>query len=186
MSRLRIESTPLAGCYVAHSLAVEDSRGFFVRLFCEIELSAILGNRKMIQINQSLTKRKGAIRGFHYQTPPFSEMKIIRCLKGKVMDVAVDIRKHSPTFLQSFLIELSSEEKNMVIIPEGFAHGFQTLEENCELLYLHTAAYSPAHERGILVHDPMLNIAWPLETNELSDRDKSYPLLAEDFSGVSL
>ena len=163
-----------------------DDRGLFARVFCQNELLNILHGKNIVQINHSLTKQKGAFRGMHSQYPPKAEIKIVKCLRGSVFDVIIDLRKGSPTFLKWHEEILSSENMKMMYIPEGFAHGFQTLEENCELLYLHTEFYSPKHEGGVRYNDPKVGIKWPLEVRDISERDKKHPLLAEDFQGIEI
>ncbi len=183
---LRPDTTPIVGLYVVETSSFSDHRGSFTRLFCERELSAAIGERKIVQINQSVTTRIGAIRGMHFQYPPATEMKIVRCLKGRVFDVAVDLRADSPTFLHWFAIELSGENKKMMVIPEGFAHGFQTLEEHCEMLYLHTCFYQPDAEGGVRFDDPALRIEWPLPPQDISARDACHNLISKNFEGIKL
>ena len=126
------------------------------------------------------------MRGLHYQRPPHAEMKLVRCLSGRVWDVALDLRHNSPTFMQWHAEELSCDNACMLIIPEGCAHGFQTLEPACELLYLHTAAYEKSAEGGVRHDDPRAGIAWPIAITEISERDRSLPLLPPMFSGIPL
>jgi len=171
---------------VAETRRVSDHRGAFARFFCEEALAAALVGRHIVQINHSRTSSIGAVRGMHYQHAPHAEMKMVRCLKGKVWDVAVDLRTGSPTFLHWYAAELSAENERMLIIPEGCAHGFQVLDEDSELLYLHTAAYTPASEGGVRYDDPAIGIDWPLDVVDLSGRDRKHPLLTADFSGVRL
>lgn len=162
-----------------------DIRGAFGRLYCASDFSSVT-HRPIAQINHSCTTSVGAIRGMHFQYPPHTEMKFIRCLKGRVWDVVVDLRSKSPTFLRWHAEELSSNNARMIVIPEGCAHGFQALEADSELLYLHTAAYCPASESGLRYDDPRLGIKWPLPVTDLSFRDLSHPLLNHDFFGISL
>ena len=163
-----------------------DHRGMFARLFCQNEMEQ-LGVRKPIrQINHSLTKKKGAVRGMHFQHPPKAEIKIVICLRGSVFDVLIDLRKDSDTFLNWHGEILSAQNRKMMVIPEGFAHGFQTLEADTELLYLHTEFFSPEHESGVRYDDPMINISWSLEITEISKKDQNYPLLSADFKGIQL
>ncbi len=176
--------TFIRGVYVVELNPFLDQRGSFVRNFCKNEFKEIGLNKEIVQINHSLTKNKGAFRGLHFQKPPYSEIKIIRCIKGSVYDVVVDIRKDSPTFLQHFAVNLNENEYKMIVIPEGCAHGFQSLEENCELIYLHTAFYEPDHEGGLNIDDPKLNIELPLPITEISERDKNHPLITENFKGI--
>lgn len=183
---MRILDTPLASLKIAQSAPYRDTRGAFTRLFCAEELEPVLGERQIVQINHSRTGSVGAVRGMHFQHPPHAEMKMIRCLRGRVVDVAVDVRAGSATFLQWYAQELAQDDAQMLIIPEGFAHGFQVLEPESELLYLHTAFYNPSSEGGLRHDDPRLAIAWPLPPQDLSPRDLSHPLLGADFTGVAL
>jgi len=183
---MKLVATPIEGVMVTESTRVSDHRGGFVRLFCEQELAEVLGERHIVQINHSRTTQAGAVRGMHYQHTPQAEMKMVRCLKGRVLDVAVDLRKDSPSFLRWHAVELSEENALMMVIPEGCAHGFQVLEPESELLYLHTALYTPACEGGVRFDDPQLDIIWPLDVTDLSERDKAHPLLNENFCGVDL
>ena len=154
-----------------------DNRGAFSRLFCARELEPFIEQKRIVQINHSLTRTVGTIRGMHYQKPPHQEIKIVRCLRGRVFDVIVDLRRSSPTFLRWVAVDLCSDKLKAVIIPEGCAHGFQVLEENSELLYLHTAFYSPDSESGVHFNDPKLSIDWPLAPVEVSARDQNHPFL---------
>jgi dTDP-4-dehydrorhamnose 3,5-epimerase len=183
---MRFHATPISGLFVAETTPFTDERGSFARLFCDQELAEIFGDRKVTQINQSITRSVGAIRGLHFQTAPHAEMKLVRCLEGRVWDVAVDLRKDSPTFLQWHAEELSPSDMKMMVIPEGFAHGFQTLEPNSRLLYLHTASYAPSAEGGVRFDDPMVDIAWPRDPVDLSSRDALHPLLKSGFEGISV
>lgn len=181
-----IKKTEIAGVLIVESSVYEDDRGAFSRLFCSNELKAIFGDRNIVQINHSRTNTLGAIRGMHYQNPPHAEMKIIRCLKGRVFDVAVDLRAESSTFLKWTAIELTPENHAAIVIPEGCAHGFQVLEENSELLYLHTAFYTPGSEGGIKYDDPAIGINWPLASTDMSIRDLNHPYLQENFKGIKV
>lgn len=183
---MKITTTKLEGALVVEQVRRSDSRGSFARFFCDRELAEIMGHRKIVQINHSVTSKKGAVRGFHFQFAPDAEMKLIRCLRGMVWDVAVDLRQNSKTFLQWQAIELCAEKNNLFVIPEGFAHGFQTLTEDCEMLYLHTAHYAPHNESGVRWDDPLLKVKWPLDVTELSDRDRDRPKLENSFKGINL
>jgi len=178
------KATSIHGLVILETEAYSDHRGVFARLFCQDELKECLASRKIVQINHSRTLAIGDVRGLHYQNPPHAEMKFVRCLKGKVWDVAVDLRAGSPTFLKWHAEELSEKNMHMMVIPEGLAHGFQVLEENSDLLYLHTAMYTPAAEGGVLPNDKMLAIDWPLPVHDLSERDQNHPLLSSDFTGI--
>ncbi|WP_090423486.1 dTDP-4-dehydrorhamnose 3,5-epimerase family protein [Mycobacterium europaeum] len=183
---MNILDTPLADLKIVRSIPHRDARGAFLRLFCAEELHQLLAHRHIAQINHSKTSRVGAVRGLHFQHPPHAEMKMIRCLRGRVWDVAVDVRAGSPTFLQWHAEELTQDDTQMLVIPEGFAHGFQVLEPDSELLYLHTAFYHPASEGGLRYDDRRLAIKWPLPPQDLSSRDQTHPLLNADFTGVAL
>lgn len=182
---MKLIATAIHGVYVASSAAASDHRGSFSRLFCERELAPALGSRRIVQVNQSRTSAVGAVRGMHLQRPPHAEMKFVRCLRGRVWDVAVDLRAGSPTFLQSHAEELTGDNGRMMIIPEGFAHGFQVLAPDSELLYLHTAFYEPASELGFSCVDDRLELHWPLQIADLSQRDASHPLIPDDFAGIA-
>ena len=183
---MNVIDTPLSGLKVVKSEPHHDARGAFVRLFCARELQPLFGHRHIAQINHSRTSRPGAVRGLHFQRPPHAEMKMVRCLRGRVWDVAVDLRADSPTFLNWHAQELAPDDATMMVIPEGFAHGFQALEPESELLYLHTEFYHPPSEVGLRHDDPRLGIAWPLTPQDLSPRDLTHPLLDSDFNGVTL
>lgn len=182
---LNILPTTLAGVVVVDVAPNADHRGSFARWFCDRELESILGERHIVQINHSCTHVVGALRGMHYQRPPYAEMKFIRCLRGRVWDVALDLRCNSATFLQWHAEELSSESTKMLVIPEGCAHGFQVLESDSELLYLHTAHYNKDSEGGIRHDDPAINIRWPLAITDLSERDRNHLLVAKSFPGIN-
>jgi dTDP-4-dehydrorhamnose 3,5-epimerase len=183
-AQLKTRSTPIAGLMLASSVPSTDHRGSFARLFCIESLREVLGQRHIVQVNQSVTRLEGAVRGLHYQRAPHAEMKLVRCLRGRVWDVAVDLRAGSATFLQWHAEELTPENAHMMIIPEGCAHGFQVLSHDSELLYLHTALYEPGAEGGIRPTDPELGIAWPLPVSDLSARDAALPLIDSAFAGL--
>ena len=186
MSRFIIEDTSIEGLQIIHRQPIVDDRGYLERLFCTDELSAIIGIRNIVQINHTMTLKAGTVRGMHYQQPPYAEMKLVSCVCGEVFDVAVDLREGSPTFLRWHAEVLSESNHKTFVIPEGFAHGFQTLTENCELLYLHTAAYEPKAEAGLNALDDQLSVEWPLSITERSLRDQQHAMLAPDFSGLSV
>lgn len=184
MARFDFVSTPIAGLMLVQRQRLEDSRGFLSRFYCAEEFKALGVDQPIVQINHTLTRIKGAVRGMHFQSPPHAETKVVSCLHGEVFDVAVDLRKNSPTFLQWHGAVLSAENQRSLLIPEGFAHGFQALTDDCELIYLHTAAYQPAAEGAVHANDPRLAIAWPLDITEMSARDCAHPLLAAEFEGI--
>jgi dTDP-4-dehydrorhamnose 3,5-epimerase len=181
---MRIESTPIDGVFVIEGAPVQDARGEFLRAFCARELSPVLGGRAIAQINHSVTREAGAIRGLHFQRPPHAEMKLVRCLRGAVWDVVLDLRRESPTFMKWHAAELSPGNARMMVVPERCAHGFQTLAPDSALLYLHTAFYAPEAEGGLHYADPRAAIGWPLPPGALSDRDRSLPCAGDDFGGV--
>lgn len=185
MAKLEFIPTPLAGAYIIHSNAFEDERGSFSRIFCKEELAEIFEG-DILQINHSVTFKKGSFRGFHFQYPPFCEEKIVKCIKGSIIDIIIDIRKDSKTFLKSHQEVLSSENNNMLFIPKGFAHGFQTLEEDTELLYFHSEQYNPKNEGALSFKDPNLMIHLPLEVSEISPKDLEHPFMDNNFVGVEV
>lgn len=176
--------TKLEGSFIIELTPFTDDRGWFARTYCKNEFSRIGHTAEWVQMNHSFTREKGSIRGMHYQLPPFGEIKMVRCIAGAVFDVIIDIRKDSPTFLEWVGMELSAENKKMMYIPKGFAHGFQTLTDNCELVYQHSEFYTPGVEGGIQYADPAININWPLAVTNISDRDAQHPLLDTNFKGV--
>ncbi len=183
---MKIHNTALNGLKRVVSSPHADKRGTFTRWFCDRELREVLGGRHIVQANHSCTLRSGAVRGLHYQSPPHAETKLIRCIRGRVFDVAVDLRQASDTFLEWYSCELSGDDQDMLIIPEGFAHGFQVLEAGSELLYLHTAHYAPESEKGLRFDDPALTIPWPVPPTDISERDAGHPLITESFVGLSV
>jgi len=176
--------TKLRGSYTIELEPFTDERGWFARYFCKDEFMQIGHIKEWLQMNHSATFKKGSVRGMHYQLPPFREIKMVRCIRGKVFDVIIDIRKDSATFLQWFGVELSPEAMNMLYIPVGFAHGFQTLSDNSEMIYHHSEFYTPGAEGGIKYNDPAINIKWPLEATSISERDLNHPRLTEKFKGI--
>lgn len=180
------QATPLAGLLAIERQPISDSRGFLARLFCREEFAALGFDQGIAQINHTLTRQQGTVRGMHFQTPPHAETKFVSCVRGKVFDVAVDLRRSSPTFLQWHAEILSADNHRSLLIPAGFAHGFQTLEPDCELIYLHSAPYTPAAEAGLNALDPRLDIQWPLPIAEQSERDAALKLLEQNFTGIEL
>ena len=183
---MHIEATPIAGVFVITAGWHVDDRGEFSRIFCDDQLSPVLGKRKIVQVNHSRTIKVGAIRGMHYQVPPHEEVKLVRCIKGRIFDVVLDLRHGSKTILGWHSEELTPSNNKMLIIPEGCAHGFQVMEENSELLYMHTAFYHPESEGGIRYNDPRVGIKWPLECSEISQRDCEHAFLDNGFHGIQL
>lgn len=185
-SHLDIKDTSLRGLKLIQRKPIADSRGYFERLFCADELKPIINGKDITQINHTMTANRGTVRGMHFQYPPHAEIKFVSCLRGEVFDVAVDLRTNSPTFLQWHAEILSADNHKTFLIPEGFAHGFQTLTEDCEMLYCHTASYHPGAEGGLNANDSRLAIKWPLPITEQSPRDLARAFMAEDFTGIVL
>ncbi len=186
MSRFDFIVTPLSGLVLVQRKAIEDDRGFLSRFYCAEEFRDAGINKAVAQMNHTLTRKKGAVRGLHFQYPPHAETKLVSCLRGEILDVAVDLRPDSPTFLCWHGEIISAANRKSLLIPEGFAHGFQTLTEDCELIYLHTASYHPEAEGALNVADPKLGIAWPLPITDLSARDRSHTFIDENYQGVVL
>jgi len=176
--------TFLKGSYIIEPEPFVDERGWFARTYCKTEFASIGHKKEWIQMNHSFTKHKGTVRGMHYQLSPHSEIKMVRCVRGSVYDTIIDIRKDSSTFLKWVGVELSASNRKMIYIPEGFAHGFQTLEDDCELVYLHSAEFTPGAESGIKYNDPTVNINWPLDMTSASERDLQHQLLSTNFKGI--
>lgn len=186
MVRLDFLNTPLAGLKVIQRKPIEDTRGFLSRLYGIEEFTNVGVDKHISQINHTLTILKGTVRGLHYQNPPYSEAKIVNCIRGEIFDVAVDLRQGSPTFLHWHGEKLNAKNNRSLLIPEGYAHGFQALSENCELIYFHTAPYVPEADAGLNAVDTVLGINWPLPITEISDRDRTHPMIHPDFKGVYL
>ena len=186
MSRFTLRDTLLPGLTVIIRKPIGDERGFLERLFCAHELARVGWGKPIIQVNRTLTQKRGTVRGMHFQKSPHAEMKLVSCLRGVVWDVAVDLRAGSPTFLKWHAEELSADNYQAMVIPEGFAHGFQTMTDNCELLYFHSAAYAADSEGAVNAIDPKLGIHWPQAITEQSTRDKAHVMLADDFQGLTL
>ena len=183
---MNILATKLSGVVVVETEQFVDHRGAFARFFCASDLSAVIGARRILQINHSRNSIVGTVRGLHFQQAPHAEMKLVRCLHGRVLDVAVDLRMNSPTFLLWHAEELTPENARMLVVPEGCAHGFQVLEADSELLYLHTALYAPDAEDGIRFDDSRLGVSWPLPVAELSQRDRQLSTLDANFGGIAV
>ena len=181
---MKVINTDREGVYIVEAAPISDNRGAFARWFCAKELEGVLDGRAILQINHSKTLKKGAIRGLHYQKSPHAEVKFVRCLRGRVWDLALDLRAGSKTFFKYHAVELTPDNNRMLVIPEGCAHGFQALEAESELLYLHTAYYEPKSEGGVHYADPMASIVWPLPPTEISARDAQHPFLTNAFKGI--
>jgi dTDP-4-dehydrorhamnose 3,5-epimerase len=183
-SYFEIHETSFPAVKLIQRRRIDDSRGFFERLFCTTELSGLTESKPVVQINHTHTLRRGAVRGLHFQRQPYREHKFVTCIRGQVFDVAVDIRKSSATFLRWHSEILSDTNYKTLLIPEGFAHGFQTLSPDCELLYFHTAPYCATAEGAVNARDPLVNVRWPEEITEMSPRDLAHPMLAPPFAGL--
>lgn len=179
-------STPLQGIYRIERIPITDQRGFFSRLFCAEEFEDVGLTQPIAQINHTLTKQKGTIRGMHFQYPPHTEIKVVTCIQGEVFDVAIDLRKGSPTFLQWHVEILSKANQLSLYIPDGFAHGFQTLTEDCQMFYIHSKIYVPGAEGALNAMDPKLAIQWPQQITGISERDNNHPMLDDTFKGLSI
>ena len=186
MNRFTITDLPLAGLKRVERQHRKDHRGFLSRLFCAAELASAGWVKPIAQINHTYTAQQGTVRGLHFQHPPAAEMKLVSCIRGELWDVAVDLRSASPTFLHWHAEYLSADNGMALLIPEGFAHGFQALTDDVEMLYCHSAAYNADAEGGLNPSDPQLAIRWPLTITELSARDAGYALLVPEFAGVKV
>ncbi len=171
---MRFEPTPLAGAFLVHLDKIGDERGFFARIFCQHEFADHDLTSQFVQINSSLSAIKGTLRGMHYQLPPYAETKLVRCIRGALYDQILDIRPESPTFGQSFGAELSADNRLMMYVPRGFAHGFLTMTEDAEALYFVDEFYAPEHERGIRHDDPKFKLEWPCTQTVVSERDQNH------------
>ncbi|MEZ5082522.1 MAG: dTDP-4-dehydrorhamnose 3,5-epimerase [Bacteroidales bacterium] len=183
---MTFEETNLNGAWVITLSPFIDERGSFVRMFCKDEFAKEGFTDEFVQINHSTNISKGTFRGLHYQKPPFSETKLIRCIRGKVFDIIVDIRQGSGTFLQHFTIELTPDNSKILLVPEGFAHGYITLENNSDLVYFHTSFYKPGFENALNYKDPKLNIQLPIEPKIISDKDKNHQFIHPNFEGIKI
>ncbi len=168
---MRFVPTLLAGAYLIELDKREDERGFFARVFCEREFAAAGLETRFVQINNSLSKDLGTLRGMHYQVGDAAEVKLVRCLRGALWDAILDLRPGSPTFGYSFGAELTAENRSMMYVPRGFAHGFLTVAADTEAFYLVSAFYAPNSERGVRWNDPRFDIRWPAPPRVISDKD---------------
>lgn len=172
----------LSGAYVIEPEPIGDERGFFARMMCEDEFAEHGLKMDVVQANISYSAEQGTLRGLHYQEPPHAEVKMVRCTQGAIFDVMVDVREESPTYLEWEGVELTAENRRMTYVPEGFAHGFLTLTDDCEVFYPVTASYAPEAERGLRYDDPALDIDWPAKVQVISEKDQNWPLLQESTS----
>ncbi len=181
---MKFEELTLKDAFIFLTESHIDNRGIFEKLFSKNEFDSIGIKKEIVEVNHSITRKKYTIRGMHFQKRPFTETKIIKCLKGRVFDVMIDLRGNSKTFLKWYGLILSEDNYKMAVIPDGFAHGFQTLTNNCHMLYFHTEIYKKEYEEGIRYDDPIINIQWKHKASEISDKDKNYILLDENFKGI--
>ncbi len=186
MSRFSITELPLPGLKLIERHRLGDPRGFLTRVFCSDELSAAGWAKPVAQINHTYTARRGTVRGMHFQYSPNVEMKLVTCIRGEVWDVAVDVRRESPTFLAWHAEVLSADNCRALLIPEGVAHGFQALTDDVELIYCHSAPHRSETEGGLHPEDPQIAIAWPLPVAGLSPRDTRHPFIRTGFEGMRL
>ena len=185
MTRLSVTSLQLDGLKLIERDSFEDLRGSFSRMFCSNELMSVGWSVPIAQINHSYTASKGSVRGMHFQVPPYSEVKLVTCISGEILDIVIDIREGSDTFLNYHAEVLTAKNGRALLIPEGFAHGFQTLSNNVDLIYCHSKHYQSDAEAGINPNDPLINIDWPLPISQISDRDKSRARLSSAFKGFN-
>ncbi|QJD88249.1 dTDP-4-dehydrorhamnose 3,5-epimerase [Cohnella herbarum] len=173
---MKFTETPLSGAYIIDLDRIEDERGFFARTFCVKEFSARGIILNIVQANTSYNKKRGTVRGMHYQLPPHAEPKLIRCVRGSIYDVIIDLREDSETYLKWFAAELNEQNQKMIYVPEGFAHGFQTLVDDTEVFYQMGEYYHQEAATGVRWDDSKFQIFWPLEVAVISVKDRSYPL----------
>lgn len=176
---MNVTGTPLAGAHIIDLDRREDDRGFFARAWCERELAEHGIPTRIAQVNVGYSRRRGTLRGMHFQYPPAGETKLVRCTRGAVLDVAVDLRPESATYLRHVAVELTADNRRSLFIPERCAHGYQVLSDDTEIFYMAGAPYAPDHEGGLRHDDPRLGIAWPLPVAEISAKDREWPLLDE-------
>ena len=182
--RFNFLPTSLAGALLVQRRRLDDDRGFLSRMYCRDDFLAVGVEQTLAQVNHTLTRRRGTVRGMHFQRSPHAETKLVSCIRGEVFDVAVDLRLGSPTFLAWHGEILSAANERSLLIPEGFAHGFQALTDDCELMYFHTAAHEPAAEGAVNASDPRLSIAWPLPIADRSARDREALMLPAALEGL--
>jgi dTDP-4-dehydrorhamnose 3,5-epimerase len=173
---MKFTETKLQGAFIVEPEFLEDERGFFARTWCRHEFEARGLNPRLVQCNISFNRRRGTLRGMHYQVEPYAEAKLVRCTMGAIYDVILDLRPNSATFKEWLAVELTAENRRMLFIPEGLAHGFQTLEDNTEVFYQMSEFYHPECARRVRYDDPAFAIGWPLLVTIVSDKDMIYPL----------
>lgn len=177
---MKFVETELAGAFVVELEPHRDDRGYFARTYCAEEFAAHGLEPTVAQCNTSWNARAGTLRGLHFQRPPAAEVKLVRCVRGAIVDVIVDLRPDSPTYLGHVGVELSADNGRALYVPELFAHGYQTLVDDTEVAYQVSAPYAPGHEGGLRPDDPRLGIDWPLPVSVITDKDRSWPLLTGD------
>ena len=173
------QPTNLADAYLIQLETITDDRGFFARAWCVEEFAAHGLDTALVQCNLSFNKQQGTVRGMHYQMMPFAETKVVRCIRGALYDVIIDLRPTSPTYLQWLGVSLSAENRTALYVPQGFAHGFQTLTDETEVFYQMSAFYAPEYARGVRWNDPRFGIVWPLPVTVMAGKDQSYPDFVE-------
>lgn len=178
---MKFTETPLKGAWLIDLEKRGDERGFFARFYCEREFAEHGLMSRFVQINNSLSAQRGTLRGMHYQLPPAGEVKVVRCVRGSLLDVIVDLRPKSPTYRKWFGAELTAENRTMMYVPVGFAHGLLTTSDDAEALYLVSAFYAPSEERGVRYNDPAIGIEWPFEPTVISPKDAAHPDFSEDY-----
>jgi dTDP-4-dehydrorhamnose 3,5-epimerase len=186
MKRFTTIDLPLSGLKRIHRNKFEDARGFFSRLFCAEEMVDMGWTQPICQINHTFTTKRGTVRGMHFQRSPYAEMKLITCISGEVLDVALDLRSGSSTFMKWEAQILSAQNNLSLLIPKGFAHGFQALTEDVEIVYLHSNRYEITAEAGLNPQDKVFEKLWPLPISEISERDLALPMLDGNFEGVQI
>jgi len=165
----------LNGAFLIEPEYFEDERGFFARTWCKREFEQHCLSSELVQCNISFNRQRGTLRGMHYQSAPYEEIKLVRCTKGAIYDVIIDLRPGSQTFREWFSLELTEDNRKMLYIPEGFAHGFLTLKDNTEVIYQMSEFYAPGHAKGVRWNDPAFNIMWPMDVKVISEKDKKIP-----------
>ena len=181
---MKFEPTPIPGAHVVAIERLADDRGFFARIWCRDEFRAHGLDVDIVQASVSYNRQRGTLRGMHFSRAPSTEGKLVRCSRGSVFDVIVDLRADSPSYLSHFCVTLDADRHNALFIPQGVAHGFQTLEDDCEVTYMMTDVYRPELADGVRYDDPAFGIRWPLPVSCIADRDRSYPDLAPRRAGL--
>ncbi len=184
MSRFKVKKLNFDGLFILERKSIGDERGFLSRIWCSKEMKEVGWKNEIAQINHTYNQKRGTIRGLHFQKTPHQEKKLVTCIRGAIWDVVVDVRPNSSTFLHWHSEELSDQNMKALMIPEGFAHGYQTLTDDVELFYCHSEFFHESSERGLNPQDPELSIDWPLKISSISSRDLDHPLISKTFKGV--